>query len=189
MGGGRVQGLNSVLKPLWQWCKEKDIDVCVEWVPSTEMKADAISRWVKDREDCTLNPRIFSRMLQFLGSEIQLHVDMFASPGDAKLPLFCTRWPHYQAHLVDALKCPLGTLKDVHANPSWSVISQWLHRLGANPQVVCLLVVPYWVSATWWPLLIMLSKPGAKCLLFPPQNGMFANCWGECLPKMGQIMN
>ena len=181
--GGRVQGLNKVLKPLWHWCKEKDIDVCVEWVPSNEMKADAISRWVKDPEDCTLNPHIFNRMLQVLGSQIQPQVDMFASPGNAKLPLFCTRWPHYQAHLVDALRCPLGTLREVYGNPPWSIISQWLHRLKANPQVVCLLVVPYWVSATWWPLLIKLSKPKTKCILFPPQKGMFANCWGECLPK------
>ena len=149
--GGRVQGLNKVLKLLWLWCKDKDIQLSVEWVPSKEMKADAISRWVRDPEDCCLNPRIFSKVLHLLRGDVRPKVDMFASPGNAKLPLFCSRWPHYQAHLGDALRCPLEGLREVYANPPWSVIPQWLHRLKENHQVICLLVVPYWVCATWWP--------------------------------------
>jgi hypothetical protein len=181
--GGRVQGLNTILKPLWLWCREKDIQVSVEWVPSQDMKADAISRWVKDPEDCSLHPSLYENILQAFREVIQPQVDMFASPANAKLTLFCTRWPHYQAHLVDALRCPLGALSGVYANPPWSVIPQWLHRLKENPNVICLLVVPYWVSATWWPLLIRLARPKTTCLLFPPKEGMFANCWGEFMPK------
>ena len=108
--GGRVQGLNTILKPLWLWCREKDIQVSVEWVPSQDMKADTISRWVRDPEDCSLHPHLFQTMVQNFRGVLQPQVDMFASPANAKITLVWTKWPHYQAYLVDALPCPVGAL-------------------------------------------------------------------------------
>ena len=115
--GGRIPSLNKILKPLFLWCKAKDITVKVEWVPSQEMQADGISRWGKDKGDYTLHKNIFLLAQRHFSPHIHPEVDMFASPGNTKLPLFCSRWPHFQAHKVDALNCPLQDLTQVYANP------------------------------------------------------------------------
>ncbi len=84
---------------------------------------------------------------------IQLDTDMFASPGNKKLTQFVSRWQHWQAKQNDALNCLLEGLGGLYANPAWLVTVNWLHRLKQNTQAQCLMVCPYWVFATWWPLL------------------------------------
>jgi hypothetical protein len=86
--------------------------------------------------------------------------DMFPSPGNHKFPVFCARFPHWEASLVDALTCPLEDVQVCYANPPWNLISRWLNRLRSNPHLLCWAVVPLWVSAPWWPLLVQLQVPG-----------------------------
>ena len=113
---------------------------------------------------------------------INLKTDLFASPGNKKFDQFVSRWPHWQATAVDALQCPLENLGDLYANPPWSVIQKFLARLRLFPQVKVLMVVPFWVSATWWPQLIKMKAPKTPCLRISPYQGMFTNCWGEKMP-------
>ena len=60
---------------------------------------------------------------------------MFASPGNHEIPNFVSRYPHWQAMEVDVLKCPLENIQCCYANPPWSVIGKWLHRLRENNKV------------------------------------------------------
>ena len=70
--------------------------------------------------------------------------------------------------------------------PSWTVILPWLNRLWQNPHLTCLTVVPYWVSAIWWPLLVKLHVPNSPAILVPPLGGLFQDCWGcPCHPQGG----
>ena len=180
--GGRKINLNRLIKPFLLWCRLNKVQVRAEWVPTTEQKADSISRWTSDPGDYTLNLDIFHRVVKKLQPWVTPNVDMFASPGNHKFPKFVTRWPHYQAIMTDALTCNLSQFNHVYANPPWSVIPQWLDRLRTNPHIICLLICPFWASATWWPLLIKMAHPRGGCLEIPPVDGMFTNCQGVNMP-------
>ena len=73
-------------------------------------------------------------------------IDMFANPSNTTLPLFCSRWPHARALLVDAPSCPLSQVQCVYVHPQWSIMQQWLVRLGDFPWVT---VLPFWISMSW----------------------------------------
>ena len=108
---------------------------------------------------------------------------MFASPGNTLLPKFVSRWPHWEAYLVDALACPLEGIKACYANPPWTLIAKWLHRLRNHPQLTCLLVTPFWVSSSWWPQLLKMLHPGVPQIIIQPFPGMFLNCHGQSMPS------
>ena len=157
-GGGRKSPFNQMLLPLWDWLMQRGISLQVRWVPSAQCLADPISRWSQDHGDYSLNPALFAWIRSFFAPHIQLRTDLFASPGNKKLPFFVARWPHWQAAGVDALQFPLDQLESgLYANPPWSIIQKFLPRLREYPRLPCLMVVPYWVSAIWWPQLIKLK--------------------------------
>jgi hypothetical protein len=181
-GGGRKNPFNQLLQPFYHWLMSKNITLQVKWVPSAQCLADPLSRWSQDRGDYSLDPTLFQQVQNFFLPWITLETDLFASPGNKKLEQFVSRWPHWQARGVDALQCPLENMGGLYANPPWSVIQKFLARLRLSPQVPVLMVVPFWVSATWWPQLIKLRVPEAPCLKVNPYPGMFTNCWGEAMP-------
>ena len=155
----------------------------MQQVKISEDLADGTSRWSQDKGDYTMDKRLFQTLLtKMKKSKIFPTVDMFASPGNHQLPKFVSRYPHWQAMEVDALKCPLNLIDCCYANPPWSVIGKWLHRLRENKHLTCMMITPYWVSAPWWPLLIKLQVRGTPAFLVPPYPGMFSNCWGELMP-------
>ena len=182
LGGGKLPHLNKIIRPFLTWCQERLINLQVEWVPSQEMLADKLSRWTMDRGDYTLNNTLFQAILTHFQSQICPTVDFFASPGNAKLPQFVSRWPHFQAIATDALNCPLHQFHHIYANPPWTLIAKWLHRLRENPHLLCLMVCPYWVSAPWWPLLTKLACTKTKALIIQPFQGMFTNCQDKLMP-------
>lgn len=181
-GGGKLPHFNKILRPFLKWCLENNVKLQVQWVPSHEMKADGLSRWSMDRGDYTLQKDLYWEIQKHFKSNITPKVDMFASPGNAKLAQFVSRWPHHQAVAIDALKCNLKQFQEVYANPPWTLIANWLHRLRDNPHLLCLMVCPYWVSAHWWPQLIKLASPKIPALVIHPFQGMFTNCQHQSMP-------
>ena len=180
--GGRLPHLNCLVRPFLHWCQEKKIDLELQLVKSQDCLADQPSRMLQDRGDYSLDPQLFHYLLEVQKDFIQPQVDMFATPSNKKLHLFVAKYPHWDSFLVDALKCPLSTVTECYANPPWSIIGQWLHRLKKNPHLHCLLICPYWVSMSWWPLLTKLVHPLAPQILIPPYQGMFSNCYGMSMP-------
>ena len=182
--GGRLPHFNSILRPFVRWCEENHLNLRPNWVKSEDMLADGLSRWAYDKGDYTLSKTLFASLLHIFSQVgFQPQVDMFASPGNAQLPQFVSRWPHHQALAVNALETPLGSqFSQVYANPPWTVIHRWLQRLVEKPLVVCLMVVPYWVGTVWWPLLTRLHIKGTPTILINPRWGMFQNCLGEEMP-------
>ena len=111
--------------------------------------------------------------------------DMFASPGNHKFPLICARYPHWKAKKVDALTCPLDDVQFCYSNPPWNLITQWLSRLRDHPHLTCWVIVPFWASAPWWPLLTRLQVPKSPCYKVLPFPGMFTNCVNRVMPPDG----
>jgi hypothetical protein len=180
-GGGRIPSLNALVRPFLRWCMEKDVVLQLTQVKSADCLADGPSRWV-DPGDYTIHPPLLKLLLKKFHRFILPEVDCFASPGNAQFPKFISRWPHWEAWEVDALRCPLDKVGDCYANPPWKIIPHWLHRLRENPHVRCLLVAPFWVSNTWWPLLAKLHVPETPVFLVPPFRGMFQSWQGNCMP-------
>ena len=180
-GGGRLDYLNQHMQELWRWMMKNKITLSTTLVRSQECQSDYLTRKV-DHVDYTLDSEVFQELLQISEPWEQPRWDMFASPSNAKMPLFACRWPHWQASLVDSLHCPLEQVTHCFANPPWKVIGPWLHRLRQHPSIICLLVCPFWVSATWWPLLIRMQVPHSKAIKVKPREGLFTNCLGVKMP-------
>ena len=183
--GGRKQAFNSILKPLLEHCTKKDITLLPNLVASRDCLADSISRWPQDRGDYQLNTLIFSEVRKIFQGYLDPKVDMFASPGNKQLPLWVGRFPHHGALGCNALEMPLDLPEmqgGVYANPPWSIISQWLQRLRANPSLECLVAVPLWAGCTWWPLLTKLQNKQCPVLAIAPRWGLFTSCLGEKMP-------
>jgi hypothetical protein len=181
--GGRIPSLNQMVRPFLQWCMKNQVNLDIQLVKSSEDLADGPSRWGQDRGDYTLNRNLFLYLQKKMAPYITPTVDMFASPGNHQLQKFVSRYPHWQAIEVDALKCPLQNIEACYANPPWKIISPWLHRLRENKHLQCMLIVPYWVSSAWWPLILKLHVKGTPSFLIKPFQGMFKNCWGESMPS------
>ena len=181
-GGGRLPHLNALMRDLWVWCMGRGISLEPQLVKSAEQEADGLSRPLQDRGDYGLDPVLCRQLFLQFHPAVRPRIDMFASPGNSQLPEFCARTPHWGAKLVDALHCPLNGVQSCYANPPWPIIHQWLNRLRENPTLTCLMVVPYWVSAVWWPLLLKLHVPHTPFVVVPPFHGMFRDCWGHSMP-------
>jgi transcriptional regulator of met regulon len=181
-GGGRIPSLNQQVRPFIKWCLKNGVTFQVQQVKSAEDLADGPSRWQQDRGDYTMDRNLFKCLLKKLRHHVQPKVDFFASPGNHQLKKFVSRFPHWEAVEVDALKCPLSNFCHCYANPPWKIISKWLHRLRENPHMVCMMITPFWVSSPWWPLLLKLHVRGTPAFLIDPYPGMFSNCWGESMP-------
>ena len=180
-GGGRKTHINALLRPFLKWCLTNNVHLQLELVPSRDMLADGISRSEQDRGDYTLDRSVFGQVLEFYKRWKAPQVDAFASPGNAQLKDFISRWPHFQAVATDALTCDLSQFGEIYANPPWSVIPQWLNRLRDNPHLTCLAILPYWVSIFWWPQAVKLQATKVPCLLIPGRQGLFTNCFGESM--------
>ena len=99
-----------MLRPFLLWMNRNQVTLVPRLVPSKDMLADGISSWRFDPGEYSLNLQVFVTLMGFFRPYCTPDIDMFASPSNARLPLFCARWPHHQAHLVDALSTDLTSL-------------------------------------------------------------------------------
>jgi hypothetical protein len=180
--GGRKKVFNELMRPFLRWCQENQVQVQVNLVKSSDMQADWLSRKAPDRGDYTLQRETFLAILETFSPHVQPQVDMFSSPGNAQLPLWVSRYPHWGAWGVNALEMDLSPVAHCWANPPWTLISKWLHRLRLAPWVQCLMAVPYWVGSSWWPQLVKMHVKGSPVLLVQPQWGLFQDCQGKLMP-------
>lgn len=79
-------------------------------------------------------------------------LDLFPTPSNAKLPVFCTRYFHPQAWSTDALAITWDNLY-AYAFPPWCLIQRVLLKLRES-NTVLLLVAPYWPNQPGFPLLL-----------------------------------
>ena len=180
--GGKLNHFNARLRPFLQFCAFQKINLIPLLVKSAEMPADAISRWLYDRNDYTLCDRVFQKGLALLSHFVKPKWDLFASPGNFKLPLWASRYPHWGASLVDTLSADLKHIAQAYANPPWPLIPAFLHKLRMNPQMACIVVLPLRDSEWWWPLAMQLQHPLAPILRVSPRWGLFRNCHAEPMP-------
>jgi hypothetical protein len=180
--GGRKPLFNAILRPFLRWLWDNEVEVVPVQVASADMPADEISRWTFDKGDYMLNQKVSQEFMYKLQTWCVPEIDCFASPGNTLLERFISRWPHHQAEAVDSLNCSLAPYKQVWANPPWTMIYKWVVRLIQNPHLTCMLVVPLWDSAAWYPLLTRMRVGASPVLAVSPFHGLFQNCQGIWMP-------
>ena len=174
--------MNALLRPFLSFCMTNNIVLQVSLVRSQDCLADGPSRWGADKGDYCLNNQLFQHLQQIMKPWIQPSIDLFASPGNQKYQAFISRFPHWQATAVDSLNCPLDPYSQAYANPPWNLIFRFLNRLRENRHLKCMLIVPYWAGATWFPLLVKMQIPHSQAFLIPPFWGMFTSCLNISMP-------
>ena len=118
------------------------------WVPRDKNTvADRISKWV-ERDDWQVQGWFFTMLDSFWGPHT---INVFANNLNAKLPRFYSRFWTEGTSGVDGFAY------------SWEGENCWLTPISLIPKTIrylqtvrtcATLIVPYWVSATFWPLLI-----------------------------------
>ena len=146
--GSRVPHLQREAVAIYSFCHRAGIRFSAEWIPRhLNTRADYWSK-VVDTDDWKLNPQHFKELDELWGPHT---VDRFASHRSAQLPRFCSRWWCPGTETVDAFTV------------SWEDDNNWLvPPVFLIPRVIRhmrdnrehgTLIVPYWPSAPWWPLL------------------------------------
>ena len=86
LGGTKSKILVNISKNIWLWCLQRGITLKAQHLPGKEnLKADFMSRHLRDRTDWVLNPALFNLINQTWGP---LLVDLFATRFSHQLPRF-----------------------------------------------------------------------------------------------------
>ena len=147
--GSMKEHLHILALDIFQTAKDNKVDIEVEWIPRTQNeRADYLSKIV-DYDDWTVKDCYFHAVTSVWGP---CSVDCFASYKNRKVPRFYSKYFNPDSLGVDSLAF------------SWVGETCWLvPPISLVKKVVlhvCLchcrgiLVVPYWPSAHYWPLLV-----------------------------------
>lgn len=147
--GSNKEALQREATRIYALCRHHGIRLFPEWIPrNLNHRADYWSK-VIDTDDWMLNPVHFLELDQLWGPHT---VDCFASFNSKQLPKFYSRWFCPGCAGIDAF-----TL-DWSGDNNWLVppihlVARVLRHLISGGEAGTL-VVPFWPSAPWWPLLM-----------------------------------
>jgi hypothetical protein len=151
-GGTMSAALSKSTEEIWNLCLERTLKIQAEHIPGIQnVIADQASRMKTDRHDWMLNPTIFQKLNRIWGP---FQVDLFANRVNSQLPKFYSWIPDPYAEATDALLQNWSNMK-LWANPPWILIPRILAKIIRDKASVTLLL-PYWTSAPWFPLMVDL---------------------------------
>ena len=146
--GSPKPDLQDISMSIFSICRQHDIILFPLWIPRAENTlADELSK-IQDFDDWSLDDSSFSLIDALWGPH---SVDRFASPHNAKLPVFNTRFWCRGSSGVDAF----GQNWSVGNNyicPPASLIVQVFSRLKSF-KAAGTLIIPKWTSAMFWPVI------------------------------------
>ena len=141
---------------LFQWAIREGVSLQATHLPGIlNVRADILSRQgqVQTTFEWQLNPLVFQQILT--RCQVYPEVDLFASPTNSQLPLFCSLHPHESVWRVNALSFTWGG-HDFYAFPSPALIPRVLMKVTADSPLSFTLIAPFWPSRPWFPSLIRL---------------------------------
>ena len=151
-GGTISQSLLQIATQLLLLAEEKQIRILPVYVPSEEnLLADAASRF-QSLPDWHLNPSVFNMICHRWGSPV---IDLFATDLSSQLPRFFAWGQSQRAEAFDALLQPWAfTL--AYAFPPPALLPRTLNKIAVS-QGEFLLVVPFWPTQKWFPVLLEMN--------------------------------
>src|ERR1051325_9985310 len=151
-GGTMSANLSRIAEDLWKLCLKRSITLLAEHIPGVKnVIADQASRMKTTKNEWMLRPVIFQQINKLWGP---FQVDLFANRSNTQLPRYFSWIPDPYAEAVNAFLQPWNRVR-LWANPPWILIPRVLAKIVRDKATVALLV-PYWVSAPWFPLLVSL---------------------------------
>ena len=164
---GRSRFLTELYRPLQLWLERTNtVLVASHLAGKLNKRADALSRWKRDRSDWRLNPRVFRRVDRMWGRH---SLDLFATRLNAQLPRFVSWWHDPEAWATDAFLQDLRP-ENAYANPPFSMVARLL-AMVRRQRATMTVIVPVWRTQLWWP---MLAEMAVDCpLLFRPLHNLF----------------
>ena len=151
--GSRKAHLQAEALAIHRICQQHAIQLSAEWIPREENElADYYSK-VVDVDDWQLNPHVFAQLDKMWGPHT---IDCFASCETKQLERYCSRWWNPGCAAVDAFTISWEG-ECVWLSPPVYLVGRILKMLEVY-QCHGTLIVPKWVSASWWPLLSQGDK-------------------------------
>ena len=159
--GSMKLDLHRLAIKIFQFCAKHRIQLDVQWIPRTDNeKADYISRLI-DIDDWQITQEFF----QILDNQWGPHtVDCFANFYNAKLDRFFSRFWNPGASGVDFFVQSLES-ENCLVVPPVILVARAVHFLSIQ-NAKATVVVPFWPSSSFWPLLTCRYRRFMKgCLL------------------------
>ena len=155
--------------------ERSDILCYCRYVRSEANPADYWSRYI-DKADWQLRPALAKSLMNRWG---RCTIDLFAARSNHQLPRFCSMIPEVGAEAADCFTLDWSGER-AWINPPWSKIGRILATLRDTPSAEATLLLPWWPSRPWWPLLLSLTDsqielsledtdilPGPGCVTVP----------------------
>lgn len=164
MGSVRQPKLNLLARKIWKWCQNRNIWLFASYINSKEnWQADKESRSIQSNTEWSLNPIAFDKIVKHLGKPI---VDLFASKNNFKCPKYVSWLRDPGSFAVDAFTIPWED--GFYAFPPFSQILRTVQKIKVD-KVEGILLVPFWPSQPWYPLVLKLALE-EKVILEPDLN-------------------
>ena len=173
-GGTHSRRLWELTRLVLTWCMTNHVRIRAIHLPGKENTiADALSRLTDSPTEWSLPQTVTESIWARFGRP---EVDLFASPWNNKLPIFCALIPHVGVWHVDAFTLNWRDLV-AYAFPPFALVTRVLMKVLADECRFCLLVAPLWPGQPWFPVLTRLLcdvprlLPGRQDLLTIPDSG------------------
>ena len=145
--GSMKLDLHRMARSIFKICIQSGIYLEVQWIPRTlNQQADYISRLL-DTDDWQITDDLFLSLDARWGTHT---VDCFANYYNHKLPKFFSRFWNPNTAGVDFFIQPLRE-ENCWVVPPVSIVPRVLHYMKCQ-KAVGTVVVPFWPSAHFWPL-------------------------------------
>ena len=162
MGGVKSEICNEIAKCIWLWCIKKNIWLSAMFIKGVEnVEADSLSRHFNERTEWMLKRDIFKK-IEALWSRPT--VDLFASRINYQIEKYVSWHPDPGAFHVDAFTLDWSD-ELFYCFPPFCLINKCIQKILLD-RAEGLLVVPWWPTQVWWPVLgrILIYHP----VLLPP---------------------
>lgn len=170
--GSMKSDLHTLSIEVYNLCSQKNIDLQVQWIPrELNTEADEISREI-DCDDWGVSDTFFAFLESLWGPH---SVDRFADNFNSKSHRFNSKYWCVNTEQVDAFSVSWQDENNWVVPPIPLVVQAIKHiRLS---QALATLVVPYWPSAFFWPMLFSKNSYMASMVvgtkLFRDPRGIF----------------
>lgn len=146
--GSRKSELQSLAMAIFKTCLRHAIELEVTWIPREQNQvADLISK-VIDCDDWSINPALFAQLDSMWGPHL---VDRFADQHNSHLPMFNSRAYCPGSGGVNAFCYDWSGVVNWCCPPVYLIPRTIRHAKACKAGGT--LLVPYWPSAVFWPMI------------------------------------
>ena len=150
VGSNRIL-LQKLALEIYTICHKNDILLTVTWISrKLNQVADKISKSI-DYDDWTIKNELFCFIERLWG---KLTIGLFADNNNKKCKRFCSRYWCPGVLKVDAFSFDWTGERCLMVPPTYLISRCIKHFLASKSKVSGVLVVPFWPSALFWPLLV-----------------------------------